>query len=384
MTDLQNHFPYELLEQLRKKLHKYAELSGNEVRTREILRDFLSSNASSGKIINVGTTGLAVIFEGKNPGPCILCRADTDALPINDDPILPYASCNNGVSHKCGHDGHSAILCGLSCILEKHFSDKGIIILLFQPAEETGKGSEEMLTDPLFEKYTPDFVFALHNLPGFENGSVVLKKEQFASASKGMIIRLTGKSSHAAYPEQGINPAFAFTEIIRGIESIPDYAESYDNFILTTIVHASLGKPGFGTAAGEAVIMATLRSYDNHNMQRLVHECSLIVDEKAKENNLQYKIEWSDEFDETYNHPEAVDIIEKVATENNLKIIHLPFPFRWSEDFGKYTAKYKGAMFGLGAGKNHAALHTEEYDFPDEIIVKGTELFYGIFQELVS
>jgi len=384
MTDLQNHFSPEMLEQLRKKLHMHAKLSGNEMKTREILRDFLSLNAPTGKIIDLASTGLAIIFEGNNPGPCILFRADTDALPINENPDLPYASCNTGVSHKCGHDGHAAILCGLATILEKQFSDVGKVILLFQPAEETGKGAAEMLTDPLFENITPDYVFALHNLPGFDAGSVVVKKEQFASASKGMIIHLTGKPSHAAYPEQGNNPAFAFTEIIRSIESIPDYAESYDNFILTTIVHASLGKPGFGTAAGEAVIMATLRSYDNHNMQRLVHECRLIVEEKAKEHNLQYAFEFSDEFDETFNHPEAIDIIEKVAKENNFKIIHLPFPFRWSEDFGKYTAKYKGAMFGIGAGKDHAALHTKEYDFPDEIIEPAVKMFSGIIEEVKS
>lgn len=382
MTAIQNHFSSEMLEQLRKKLHMHAELSGNEMKTREILRDFLSLNAPTGKIIDLGTTGLAIIFEGKNPGPCILFRADIDALPINDDPNLPYTSRNAGISHKCGHDGHAAILCGLACVLEKPFSDSGKIILLFQPAEETGKGAADVLADSFFENITIDYVFALHNLPGFEAGSVIVKKEQFASASKGIIIRLTGKSSHAAYPEQGNNPAFAFTEIIQGIASIPDYAESFDNFILTTIVHASLGKPGFGIAAGEAVIMATLRSYDNHNMQRLVHECHLIVEEKAKEHNLTYAIELSDEFDETFNHPEAIDIIEKVAAENNLKIIHLPFPFRWSEDFGKYTAKYKGAMFGLGAGKDHAALHTKEYDFPDGMIEFGVKMFYGIVQEI--
>ena len=384
MTAKQNNIPLEMLEQLRKKLHMHAELSGNEIMTRNILRDFLSKNATSGKIVEIGKTGLALIFEGKNPGPCIMFRAETDALPINDDQNLTYKSVNTGISHKCGHDGHATVLCGLACLLEKQFSNTGTIILLFQPAEETGKGADEMLADPLFESFTPDYVFALHNLPGFDAGSVIVKKEQFASASKGMIIKLIGKPSHAAYPEQGNNPAFAFTEIIQGIECIPDYPESFDSFILTTIVHASLGKPGFGTAAGEAVIMATLRSYDNHNIQRLVHESRLIVEEKAKEHNLQHSIEWSDEFDETFNHPVAVDIIEKVATENKLKIIHLPFPFRWSEDFGRYTSKYKGAMFGLGAGKEHPALHTKNYDFPDEIILKGIEMFLGIIQEINS
>jgi len=382
MTEGQTHISSEVLTALRKMLHANAELSGNEMKTRNILREFLALHAPSGNLSDIGKTGLAMLFDSGNPGPVILFRADTDALPIAEDNALPYASVNKNVSHKCGHDGHSTILCGLACKIHAYPIAKGKIILLFQPAEETGKGAVEMLADPLFENFSPDYVFALHNLPGYDEGSIVVKKEQFASASKGMIIRLKGKECHAAYPENGNNPAHAFTEIIQGIESLPEFSESFDSYILTTIVHASLGKPAFGTAAGDAVIMATLRSYDNHNMQRLVYNCRLIAEERAQDNKLQLSIDYSDEFVETYNHYEAVDIIEQAATQNGSKIIHLAYPFRWSEDFGQYTAKYSGAMFGIGAGKECPALHTGKYDFPDAIIETGINMFYEIYRSI--
>ncbi len=384
MTVGQGDIPLDELISLRKKLHQHAELSGNELQTWAILREFILMHAPSGNLIDVGKTGLAAIFESGKDGPVILFRADTDALPIAEEEDFPNASTNGNVSHKCGHDGHSTILCGMACMLQKHKPSAGKIVLLFQPAEETGKGALEMLADPLFDNLNPDFVFALHNLPGYDEGTIIIKKEQFASASKGMIIKLKGKECHAAYPENGINPARAFTEIIQSIEILPEYSESFDNFILTTIVHASLGKPAFGMAAGEAVIMTTLRSYDNHNMQRLVHECRLIAEEKAKEHGLKLSIEWCDEFDETFNHPEAIDIIEKAAIINHERIFHLPYPFRWSEDFGNYTADFTGAMFGLGAGKDCPALHTEKYDFPDAIIATGVTMFYGIAEQILS
>ncbi|MFH0864891.1 MAG: amidohydrolase [Bacteroidota bacterium] len=379
-----NNFPVEDIIKLRRELHRNAELSLSEYKTKNLIVDFLTVHAASSKIIYLAGSGIAVVFDSGNPGITLMFRADTDALPIQEDASLHYASCNKDVSHKCGHDGHSAILCGLACVLQNDFAKSGKIILMFQPAEETGQGALNVHNDKAFKDLEPDFIFALHNLPGFEKNAIIIKKEQFASASKGMIIKLKGRSYHAAYPDQGVNPAFAFSEITQGIADIPEYSDSYDNFILTTIVYAKLGEPSFGTAAGYAEIHATLRSYDNHNMQRLVHECSLIVDEKSKEYGLEYSIEWADEFEETYNHPEAVEIIEKAAIECHLKIIHLPFPFHWSEDFGRFTSKYKGAMFGLGAGKVHAELHTDKYDFPDEIIETGINIFYNIYKDIIN
>lgn len=367
---------------LRKELHANAELSLSEHKTKKIISDFLKVNSPSCKLIDVAETGIAAVFDSGVDGMTLMFRTDTDALPIAEKRSLPYASSNENISHKCGHDGHSTILCGLATLIQDDPPRNGKVVLLFQPAEETGQGASKVMNDEIFKTIEPDLIFALHNLPGFEKNAVVIKKEQFASASKGMTIKLKGKFCHAAYPEQGVNPAIAFSEIIKSIAEVPEYSENYDDFILTTIVHATLGGIAFGTAAGYAEIRATLRSHDNHNMQRLVHECSLIVQEKAEEHGLEYSVAWTDEFDQTFNHTEAVELIEKAATENNLKIIHLPYAFRWSEDFGRFTQKYKGAMFGLGVGKEHSPLHTEAYDFPDDLIETGIKIFYAIYNDI--
>lgn len=379
-----NNFQNNDIIKLRQELHRNAELSNEEHETKNLIVDFLTKNAPSFKIMNVLETGILAVYDSNQKGRTTMFRADIDALPIKENESLVYASLNQGVSHKCGHDGHAAILCGLARRLQNDPPEAGKVVLLFQPAEETGEGAKKIVNDVEFKSLNIDYVFALHNLPGYEKNSVVVKKEQFASASKGMIIKLKGKACHAAYPEQGLNPAFAFAEIIQKIADIPEYSESYDNFILTTVVHAVLGEPAFGTAAGEAEIRVTLRSYDNHNMQRLAHECKLIVSETAREYGLEHSVDWTDIFDETYNHPEAIDVIFKAASDAAIQIVHMPFPFRWSEDFGQFTAKYSGAMFGLGAGKEYSALHTELYDFPDEIIETGVNLFYNISKEIAN
>jgi len=378
MTVNEINIPLDDLISLRKNLHRNAELSGSEFKSKQIIRDFISNFQPDEIIDNIGGTGLAIIYDSKRPGNTILFRADMDALPINEGKSISYASCNPGISHKCGHDGHSAILCGLACFLYQMQIPNGKIIFVFQPAEETGKGAKQILEDPLFKNISPDYVFALHNLPGFEKGSVIIKKEQFTSASKGMIIKLSGKVAHAAYPENGVSPAVAMAEIIQKFNDLALENDAFDNFVMITVIYASLGEKAFGTAPGYAEIMATLRSYDNKNMNRLTYECNLLSEEIAKQQGLDISVAWTDEFDETYNHSKAVNIIEQAAKSNNCKINRITYPFRWSEDFGRFTSKHKGAIFGLGAGTNHPALHSDEYDFPDDIIETGVNLFADI------
>ena len=370
--------------ELRKQLHMYAELAFNENKTKELICDFLRTNAPSFKIINIAETGIAAVYDSGNIGATIMFRADMDALPIAESLSIPYASCNKNISHKCGHDGHSAILCGLANYLEKEKLPNGKVILIFQPAEETGEGAKQIIEDAFFKTNSPEYIFALHNLPGFEKNSIIIKKHQFASASKGMIVKLTGKVAHAAYPENGVSPAIAMAELIQQLHNIPLENELFDNFILLTIIHASLGEKAFGTAPAYAEIMATLRSFDDTNMKRLVHECLLVSKEIAQQHGLNISIDWTDEFDETFNNADAVDIIEKAAKKNNSSIIHATSPFRWSEDFGVFTQKYKGAIFSIGAGISHPALHTKEYDFPDDIIETGVNLFADICKTVLT
>ena len=364
---------------LRKKLHTNAELSENEHKTQKIISNFIKTNVQKGIIQNIGETGLAVIFDSKKQGKTIMFRADIDALPIfEDSSLLPYSSLNTGVSHKCGHDGHTAILCGLACLLNESFPLKGRIVLLFQPAEETGKGAKKVIDDKFFKQIEPDFIFALHNLPGFDKNKIIIIPNNFASASKGMIIKIIGKTSHAAYPEFGKNPALAMSKIIQRLSSLISDFECFNNFVLLTIIYAKLGEKAFGTSPGEAEICATLRSFDNENMKKLCYEAELIVKETVLEHDLDVIIEWTEEFDATNNNKVALKYIIDAVDKCGLSKINMNEAFRWSEDFGQFTSHYAGAMFGVGAGVYHPQLHTWNYDFPDDIIETCMSIFFEI------
>lgn len=368
---------------LRKELHKFPELSGKENNTAERIIKFAEKFTPDEIIKNIGGNGLVVIFKGSKKGKTILIRCELDALPIDEENKIDYKSENAGVSHKCGHDGHMAIVSGLIPILSENKIDKGKVILLYQPAEETGEGAEKILHDEKFKSIEPDYVFALHNLPGFEKNKIVIKENEFASASKGLIIKLYGKTSHAAEPERGITPSLAVAELIQRLVELP-HKEQYDEFTLVTIIHAKIGERAFGTTPGYAELMATLRSYKNEDMVKLQKKAEEIIDDVATKNNLKNEIEWVEEFPSAVNDKYCVDVIKQSVEENNLDIKLIDDPFRWSEDFGHFTQKFKGALFGLGSGVDQPQLHNPDYDFPDDIILTGTKMFYSIIKNILE
>lgn len=171
------------IQEVRRELHSRPELSGQESGTAERLAGLLRQLRPDLLLDGLGGAGLAAVFDSGREGPGVLFRAELDALPISENNDFSYRSQREGVSHKCGHDGHMAILLGLAHALARKPPAKGRAILVFQPAEEVGAGAESMLSDSRFEQLLPiDYAFALHNLPGFPLGQVAIKKGAFTAA----------------------------------------------------------------------------------------------------------------------------------------------------------------------------------------------------------
>ncbi len=248
---------------LRKYLHSYPELSGKENKSLEVIHKFISKYSKSNPNLifyqKFGENSLAVMFDSGKMGNNIIIRADIDAIPIYENCDLSYASKNIDVAHKCGHDGHSAILVGLALEIISNPITYGKVLLIFQSAEETGVGAKKVLSDVRFKKFKPDYNYGFHNLPGKPKNKLFFKYNTFALASTGIVIKLIGKTSHAAEPENGVNPAFAISELINFIDKLKEFKNLNSNSIIT-IIHISLGEKSFGTSAGYGEILLTIRS----------------------------------------------------------------------------------------------------------------------------
>lgn len=368
----------------RKYIHANPELSGFEKNTSEYVINTLKKLGIT--TIHQGFSMHSFIAEidGKEAGSTILFRCELDALPIHEENDLPYRSIHEGISHKCGHDGHMAIMLRFAQKLIENPILKGKILLFFQSAEETGAGAREAIESGIFDQFSIDYAFALHNMPSFPMGSILAKEHLFTPCVESGIFELIGKTSHASEPQKGINPALAIAEMIQYFDNLIDTDKSSENYFLSTPIHIDMGEKAYGTSAGRATVSYTFRTWENDKFDIMKDQIVDNITQIAQKYNLGLTTKWVETFNANTNHPEAYQHIKKAATLLNLAIIDLENPFEIGEDFGLFTKKYKGAMFGIGSGINQPPLHNAEFDFPDELIEIGSAMFYQISQQLLE
>ncbi len=168
---------------MRRRLHQYPETAHQEKKTAGYMLEFLGQFNPDKLISGIGGHGIAAIYNGKNEGPAVLIRCELDGLPIKEVSKLDHRSVHEGKGHLCGHDGHMTMVAGLAPLLAVSRPLSGSVILLFQPAEETGEGAEMVLNDEKFQHIQPDYVFALLNLTGYQKNSIIINENIFSSAS---------------------------------------------------------------------------------------------------------------------------------------------------------------------------------------------------------
>lgn len=382
--------------QLRHTLHQCAELSMAEAETMRTLIAFLREHTSL-QVHDRGSWFYAVKNRQKGsskaassadtPAP-IAFRADMDALPIPETIDLPYASAHTGVSHKCGHDGHSAALCGLALELEE--IETGMdVYLIFQPGEETGQGALAC-RNLVLEKGIGE-IYAFHNLGGYPEGSIVYREGLTQPASEGLRIRLTGATSHASAPEKGRNPAAALARIVlaaqelsfpdfknRAAHSDPALTTPAKNMRLCTITGIDLGSGDFGISPGVGEVYMTLRAEAEADMKDMEASILRFAQNAALAEGLEIRHSIHDYFPETRNHDQCLRKVVRAAKGLGMPVIPMDRLWRASEDFGHYLKECPGAMFYIGNGEGYPPLHTVEYDFNDRILEKAVDLFAAL------
>jgi amidohydrolase len=360
---------------VRQEIHSQPEIAGEEANTARFIKSLMVQTNPDHIIDNLGGHGLAVVYRGKNAGKRILCRCELDALPIQEISDHAYSSEIPGKAHVCGHDGHMAILVELGRELGRKRPDRGEAILLFQPAEENGEGAAAVLADPKFMEIIPDFVFALHNLPGYKKELIVAKDKTFTAAVKSIIFKIHGKTSHAGEPDKGLNPALAIADILKKSVALTNMDMELEKFALVTPIHVTMGEKAYGISAGYGEVHLTYRTWRTPKTNRLGEKLIAIAHRATDKFGLGLDYEILQEFEANKNNADAVKWVRKAAKNVGLEVEKRDYPFRWGEDFGLFTQKFKGAMFGIGSGESQPALHNPDFDFPDDLIKPGAAMF---------
>ena len=350
--------PFEIIE-LRRQLNNTAEVSMKEKETKKALIGFIKDKTESLEIVDRGEW-FYVFKQGKVHDNAIAFRADFDAV-----------LCEDGCArHLCGHDGHSAALCGFALWLDENEVNRDVY-LIFQPGEETGQGA--VICAPFLDEKKIKEIYGFHNIPGREANTVMLLDKTFACASTGLEIKLTGEESHAAYPENGNNPALVVSEIILHMDET--VKQKHNGVVLGTVIGIDLGSKSYGVSAGCGTLRLTLRAEYQNEFDEFVNKIENLAKKLAGENGLGCEIRRIEEFPATVNAAKCSVKVRDAAESMGIRVITPKEPFRWSEDFGHYLKKIDGAFFGVGIGEDHTGLHTADYEFNDEIIGTVIEIY---------
>ena len=355
---------------IRHTLHAAAAPAFQEEKTAAIVQSRL--HALGLDVVADDVAGHGVLARMGSGSPRVLLRCDMDALPFAEATGLKHAA-TNGAHHACGHDGHMAMLLGA---LERLAADPPCEVwALFQPAEETGEGMQRCLQHPAFPS---DFehVFAIHNVPGHPLGTVLVRDGVAAVASTGVRFSFHGETSHAAEPTAGRNPIPAVARLVPLLERA---SEDGDDQAVAALVQLSGGGPRFGTSAGDALVAATLRAGSDEALAHMLAPVLEAAQEEAKKGGFRLDVERVEPFPATRNDPATVQLVRDAAAKCGLEVRD-PGVFPWSEDFGHATARWPGALIGLGSGTDQPALHRPDYDFPDALLPIGVDLWVAVVE----
>ncbi|MDO4478588.1 MAG: amidohydrolase [Lachnospiraceae bacterium] len=351
---------------LRRELHGMPEKALCEDRTRQCLYDFLKMQTA----LRVEMQGpvLYAVWDAPHSVtdtdmPCLAFRADFDAVEGADGTL----------GHYCGHDGHAASLAGLAMLISA-MKPRCKIVLIFQPAEETGEGARLCL--PILEKEGVTEIFGWHNIPGLPKGSVDLLPDTFACGSTGMSITVTGTPAHAAYPENGKNPAAVIASLVLFGEKL--LQEPHEGMVLITVIGISVGSEAYGVSASKGELRLTLRAEKGRELDSIIEKMTFEAKRLAAAAGMAVEIAFHEPFPATENHTASLEKMRQAVEEAHLTPVTPPEPFRWSEDFGHYLNEVPGAMIGVGSGCDYPALHTADYAFRDDLLEDVLKIMGGL------
>ncbi len=370
----------------RRHLHQHPELSFEEKDTAALVAKYLEE---WGWQVTRGVGGHGVVGtlrEGAGTRSVAL-RADMDALPIPEATGRPWASANPGVMHACGHDGHTAALLGAAQQLARSRDFSGTVHLVFQPAEEAGKGSgaQRMIADGLFERFPCDAIFGLHNTPGYPAGTFGFGVGPFMSASDTARITIHGRGGHAARPQQTVDPILIAGSLVMALQSVVSRNVDPRHTAIVTIGALHAGSAS-NVIPDVATMALSIRSFDAGVRDLLEQRIRALVSAHAEGYGGRAEVDYERGYPVVVNSQAETEFARQVAEElvGPARVI-FPFPVvTGSEDFAYYLLHKPGSFFRLGNGEDGAMLHNPHYDFNDEILTVGAAFWTRLAQRYLD
>ena len=366
---------------IRRYIHQHPELSNQEFKTTEMIREKLTEYGV--EIAEIGMkTGVVGIIHGGKPGKTVAIREDIDALPMKELTGLPFASENDGVCHSCGHDIHTTVLLYCAKVLSEIREElAGTVMLLFQPAEERMGGAKQLVDCDFTKVAKPDAFIGLHVSPEFDAGSIGLKKGPANASNDFFHIKISGKGGHGAHPENCVDPVAIAGYVITQLQTVIS-RENYPVYPGVLTIGSIHGGTVNNIIPDYVEMHGTLRSLDPDCRRKMREGIDRIVKCCAESMRGTGEIEWEDGVPPLVNDDSIIEAVAEAAakTIGSDHVTYIKNPSMGSEDFSVLFPDFgPGAQFRLGSGNNEDpasrhGLHNSKNVFDEKCIRAGASV----------
>ncbi len=375
---------------LRRDIHQHPELAFEEHRTAALVADKLEGWGYAVERGIGGTGVVGTLVRGRGTRRLGL-RADMDALPIDEATGAAWSSARPGLMHACGHDGHTAMLLAAARHLAEHGDFDGTLHLIFQPAEEGGGGALRMMADGLFERFPCDAIFAMHNMPGIEQGRLVLREGAAMASSDYITLTLTGTGGHGAMPHRAADPIVAAASIVMALQTVVSRNIDPLQAAVVTVGALHAGKAN-NVIPASATLELSVRALDREVRATLERRIKALVTAQAESFDVQAQIDWRPGYAVLVNTPAETAFARRVATElvGADRVTPQGPPLTGSEDFAFMLERVPGSYVLIGNGTGGAPgeggcmVHNPGYDFNDDNVAVGSAYWVLLTQRFLA
>ena len=357
----------------RQEIHAWPELGFEEDKTAALVARELRALGLEVHT-GLGVTGMVAVIDSGRPGLSIGLRADMDALPMEEQSDLPFRSQRPGVAHTCGHDGHTSALLGVARHLVAHPPASGRVVLIFQPAEEGGRGAIRMIEDGLFARWPCDEVYAFHNMPALESGEASVRSGPTLQSLAVFEIAIEGVGGHAAAPHRANDPLQVAARLAVDISAI--VGRHIDPMEAALI---NVGSLQAGTThniiPSTASLSGTIRSLSKDVHDELLRRLRALCEGHAQISGCSIALEIPHSCPPCVNAPEqaalAAEAIADVLGADKVRTDLRAYPF--SDDFSYMLEQWPGAYLFLGM--DSAMCHHPTFRFDDGLLPVAAAVF---------
>ncbi|EEM70643.1 MULTISPECIES: M20 peptidase aminoacylase family protein [Bacillus] len=343
----------ETLISIRRNLHEHPELSYEEFETTKAIKNWLEEKNIT--IIHSNLeTGVIAEISGNSNGPLIAIRADIDALPIQEETNLPYASKIYGRMHACGHDFHTAAIIGAAYLLkEKESSLSGTVRFIFQPAEESSNGACKVIEAGHLRGVQA--IFGMHNKPDLPVGTIGIKDGPLMAGVDRFEIEIHGVGTHAAVPDAGVDPIVASSQIVMALQTIVsrNISSSHNAVVSVTNIHSG---NTWNVIPEKATLEGTVRTFQNETREKIPALMKRIIQGVSDALGVKTEFRFYAGPPAVHNDTSLTNLSTQVAETMNLNIVS-PTPSMAGEDFSFYQQEIPGSFVFMGTSGTHEWHH---------------------------